>query len=306
MEVKLLFGILSTAIACVCFIPYLIDIFKRKTQPHMYSWLIWTILQVVGVAAQLKDGAGYGAWALAVGAFFCFAIFLLSFKYGTKNISRFDLLCLIAAIVAIGVYVFIDNPIWATIVVAVIDFVGFLPTFRKGFQEPFSETSSTFILSAVANGLSIAALQNYSATTILYIGSLFFTNSSFATMILVRRSMQKGKKSKVHEMRLHLAPFEMIKNGTKTVEIRLNDEKRKLMKVGDHIEFTSRENPEDKFKAEITGLDLFKSFKESYSAYTPEQYGGQGKDEWELMYKYYSPEEEEKYGVLGIRLKRLP
>ena len=60
----------------------------------MYSWLIWTILQIVGVAAQLKDGAGYGAWALGVGAFFCFAIFLLSFKYGTKNISKFDLFCL--------------------------------------------------------------------------------------------------------------------------------------------------------------------------------------------------------------------
>ena len=167
----------------------------------MYSWLIWTILQIVGVAAQIKDGAGYGAWALAIGAFFCFAIFLLSFKYGTKNISKFDLSCLIAAVGAVGIYLFIDNPVWATIVVALVDFVGFLPTFRKGFEEPFTETASTFVVSAIANGLSIIALQNYSVTTVLYIGNLFFTNSSFATMILVRRNILKNKQqAKVSEI----------------------------------------------------------------------------------------------------------
>lgn len=60
MDFKLIFGILSIVVAIVCFLPYFNDIFKRKTEPHMYSWLIWTILQGVGVAAQLKDGAGYG------------------------------------------------------------------------------------------------------------------------------------------------------------------------------------------------------------------------------------------------------
>ncbi len=191
MDFKLIFGILSVVVAIVCFLPYFNDIFKRKTEPHMYSWLIWTILQGVGVAAQLKDGAGYGTWALALGAFFCFAIFLLSFKYGTKNISKFDLACLIVAIGAIGIYLFLPNPLWATLVVATVDFVGFLPTFRKGFQEPFSETPATFFLSGVANLLSLIALQNYSATTVLYIASLFITNMSFAVMILARRFLLK-------------------------------------------------------------------------------------------------------------------
>lgn len=193
MEFKLIFGIFSVAIAIVCFFPYFRDIFKRKTEPHMYSWLIWTILQGVGVAAQLKDGAGYGAWALAIGAFFCFAIFLLSFKYGTKNISTFDFACLVAALCALGVYFFVQNPLWATLLVALVDFVGFLPTFRKGFHEPFSETPSTFLLSGLANLLSFIALQNYTTITVFYLASLFITNVSFAVMILVRRfALKRG------------------------------------------------------------------------------------------------------------------
>ena len=106
MEFKLFFGIASSILAIVCFIPYIRDILKRKTEPHTYSWLIWTILQTVGVMAQLKEGAGYGAWALGIGAFFCFAIFLLSLKYGTKNISQFDTLCLLASVVPSGLKTF--------------------------------------------------------------------------------------------------------------------------------------------------------------------------------------------------------
>ncbi|QQR65406.1 hypothetical protein IPH92_02410 [Candidatus Kaiserbacteria bacterium] len=191
MEIKLFFGIASSILAVVCFAPYIRDILKRKTEPHTYSWLVWTILQTVGVMAQLKEGAGYGAWALGIGAVFCFAIFLLSFKYGTKNISKFDGFCLLASLVAIVIYFTIENPVWAIIAVSLIDFVGFLPTFRKGYQEPFTETASTFLMSGTANVLSIIALQNYNVTTVLYIGSLFFTNMSFVLMIVARRKLLK-------------------------------------------------------------------------------------------------------------------
>ncbi len=194
MEFKLLFGIVSSLLAIVCFIPYIRDILKKKTEPHTYSWLVWTVLQTVGVMAQLKEGAGYGAWALAIGAVFCFAIFILSLKYGTKNISKFDGLCLLASFGAMVIYFTIANPVWAIIAVALIDFVGFLPTFRKGFEEPFTETTSTFAMSALANALSIIALQNYNVTTVLYIASLFFTNSSFVTMILLRRKILNKEK----------------------------------------------------------------------------------------------------------------
>lgn len=189
MEIKLLFGIISSIVAIVCFVPYLRDIFKKQTQPHAYSWLVWTILQTVGVAAQLKDGAGYGAWALAIGAVFCFTIFILSFKYGTRNITKFDGICLFASLIAIAIYFTLENPLWAIIVVAIVDFVGFLPTFRKGWEEPTTETPSTFALSALANFLSLLALQNYSTTTVLYIASLFITNSSFVSMIIIRKNM---------------------------------------------------------------------------------------------------------------------
>jgi hypothetical protein len=192
MNIKLIFGICASIIAIVSFIPYLRDIFKKKTQPHIYSWLIWTILQAIGSAAQFKDGAGYGAWALTIGTIFCLSVFLLSLRRGTRNITRFDGLCLIASIIAIVIYLTLKNPVWAVIFITMIDFIGYLPTFRKGWQEPFTETVILYTFSIFANLFSLFALQNYTVTTALYIGSLVITNMAFVLMITIRRKKLKN------------------------------------------------------------------------------------------------------------------
>ncbi len=107
----------------------------------------------------------------------------------------------------------------------------------------------------------------------------------------------------IHAMRLHPVPFELIKNGSKTIEIRINDEKRQAIQVGDEIVFTLRsENPET-ITREVMGLALFPSFKEAFLAYPPEAYGGKSADEYVLMSQYYSSEEEEERGVVAISLK---
>lgn len=106
-------------------------------------------------------------------------------------------------------------------------------------------------------------------------------------------------------MKLQPSPFEKIQNGSKTIEIRLNDEKRKLVKVGDEIEFSLMTDPSQTLRTEVLELQHFPTFQELFAAFPPEQYGGVSKDEYSTMYKYYPQEDEEKYGVLAIRVKRL-
>ena len=50
----------------------------------------------------------------------------------------------------------------------------------------------------------------------------------------------------LHKMKLKESPFERIKNGTKTVEFRLYDEKRRKIKIGDQIEFSKLPELEEK------------------------------------------------------------
>ena len=108
----------------------------------------------------------------------------------------------------------------------------------------------------------------------------------------------------MHEMRLNSEPFEKIKNGSKTIELRLNDEKRRLVNIGDTITFTNLSNNE-KIKVKVINLYKYNSFKELFSKIDNRLFGhiDNNKDNYKVMNKYYSKEEEQKYGVLGIEIK---
>lgn len=109
-----------------------------------------------------------------------------------------------------------------------------------------------------------------------------------------------------HEMKLNNEPFECIKNGTKTIELRLNDEKRKQLIVGDYIEFTNRVTNE-KLLVEVIDLFKYNSFEELYKHFNKIEMGYSINEEANPkdMENYYSKEEQEKYGVLGIKIKKL-
>lgn len=106
-----------------------------------------------------------------------------------------------------------------------------------------------------------------------------------------------------HEMRLDPEPFRMIQSGEKTIELRLYDEKRRRISVGDAIVFTQTETGE-KLAVTVTALHVFPSFKALYRAlpltecgYTPENVGTADPGD---MLAYYSSEQQRHYGVVGI------
>ena len=109
-----------------------------------------------------------------------------------------------------------------------------------------------------------------------------------------------------HEMKLNNEPFECIKNGTKTIELRLNDEKRKRLTEGDYIECTNRVTNE-KLLVEVIDLFKYNSFEELYKHFNKIEMGYSINEEANPkdMENYYSKEEQEKYGVLGIKIKKL-
>ena len=109
-----------------------------------------------------------------------------------------------------------------------------------------------------------------------------------------------------YEMRLNKLPFEQMLEGKKTIEVRLNDAKRKLIAIGDEILFINRDNPNQTIVKKVVNLRLYNSFIEMANnencvlagfdkGYTVE-------DVVNCYHTYYSTEEEKQFGVLVIEL----
>ena len=103
----------------------------------------------------------------------------------------------------------------------------------------------------------------------------------------------------LHEMKLKPDPFDRIVAGKKKIEFRLLDEKRQLINQGDQIIFTNTYNGKT-ISTCVEEMYLASSFEKLKEVLIKKNLIEETDFEPSAMLKYYSREEEEKYGVVGI------
>lgn len=107
-----------------------------------------------------------------------------------------------------------------------------------------------------------------------------------------------------YQMRLSSEPFEKIARGEKLIESRLFDEKRQQIKLGDEIEFSENDNQDKKVRARVKGLLRYKLFKDLFTDHEPALFGGESREFLlDQIKQFFSDEDEQKYGVIGIRVE---
>ena len=112
----------------------------------------------------------------------------------------------------------------------------------------------------------------------------------------------------LHKMKLQENPFERIKNGTKTVEFRLYDEKRQKIAIGDTIIFQKEPELEDTMRVKVIGLVRYNTFEELFKDFDIEMMADKSMTKQELLSvleEFYTPEKQKQYGVVGIRIEKI-
>jgi hypothetical protein len=194
MDYHVLLGLLAVAIGIVGYVPYIRDMLRGHTKPHAFSWLIWSILEGTAFAVTITEGGGPGAWVLGLATIVCLFVFVVALKKGDRTFPLIDWVMLGASFFAIALWAVTKDPLLSIILIAVIDAIAFVPTFRKGWHKPYEETLIEYESSALKQVIGIAALTAFSLTTALYPASLVLTNVAFVTLMRMRRKRVAKKK----------------------------------------------------------------------------------------------------------------
>ena len=114
----------------------------------------------------------------------------------------------------------------------------------------------------------------------------------------------------VHEMKLQTKYYNFILNGSKRIELRLYDEKRSKIKLGDIIKFRKEENLTESFTARVVGLLRYETFADLVRdfdlALLATADGSMTKEKLESdLLKFYPLEKQKQYGVIGLRIEKL-
>lgn len=193
MPYKELLSVIAIVITFFAFLPYIRLILRNEICPHVFSWIIWGTTTFVVFLAQMEDNAGVGAWPIGVSGMITIFIALLAFiKRGDISITKSDWLFFIAAISSLPFWYLTSDPLWAVVVLTIVDILGFGPTFRKAYDDPDSESILFFSLFTIRNIISIGALENYSTTTVLFPAAVSITCFLLIGMIIYRRKFKIG------------------------------------------------------------------------------------------------------------------
>ena len=191
---KFLFSSIAILLTFIAFIPYIRSILTGTTKPHVFSWLIWGTTTIIVFFAQLQAKAGIGAWPMGISGVITLFIALLAFlKRADVSISNIDYLFLILALASLPFWYLTSNPLWAVVLLTLVELLGFGPTIRKAYYLPHEENRLFFLLFMLRNIFTLLALEHYSLTTVLFPVSVNISCLFLIIMISYRRKLYSIK-----------------------------------------------------------------------------------------------------------------
>jgi hypothetical protein len=182
-----LFGFLSGLLPMLGVIPYDRDIFRRKTKPHRGSFLIWSILGAIAFFIQLAKGATWSLFLPAAETLATLSIFILALRYGTGGLNKRDIGALILAGVGLALWHFTRQPLTALLIVIGVDAIGTVLTIIKTYDEPHSETFSSWLLASLGGLFAVFAVGKVSFALLVYPIYIFVANGAVNVTILLRK-----------------------------------------------------------------------------------------------------------------------
>lgn len=185
---KELLGIVATLLTIAVFIPYICSILRGTTRPHAFSWIIWGSTTLTVFAAQLADNGGAGAWPVGISGIITLYVAFLAYRTQADNsITPTDWIFFTAALCAIPCWYITSSALPAVLLLTTIDILGYGPTIRKAIVKPFEEQALLYVLMSFRNLIAIAALENYSLTTVLFPAATTMANMAVIFLLLFRR-----------------------------------------------------------------------------------------------------------------------
>ncbi|MGO8672923.1 MAG: hypothetical protein ACLQVD_16375 [Capsulimonadaceae bacterium] len=143
---KELFGLFSALATVIGAVPYIVSTVRGQTRPHLFTWLVWTLLTGIIFFIQVATNAGPGSWAIGLTALTCAINVPLSIRYGESRGTVTDRIALAVSIISVIVWRAMNDPTVSAVMITAIDVVAFYPTVRKTFSKPYEENLFYYVI----------------------------------------------------------------------------------------------------------------------------------------------------------------
>lgn len=142
---------------------YIRDTLIGKTQPNRITFLMWGIAPCIGAAAAFSDGVRWSVLPVLTSGILPFLILLASFfnKKAVWELHWYDYVCGAFSLLALVLWKETQQPTIAIVFAIIGDGFAGLPTFKKSWTHPETETPLAYIATAFAAATSFFAMRTW-------------------------------------------------------------------------------------------------------------------------------------------------
>ena len=182
------FVYLALALAAVGGYSYIRDTLRGVTSPNRVSWSLWGLEGVLAFGVELQQHVGLASWmTLMLGLIPC-AVVIASFRnsHAVWKIGVFDVVCGSVSLAGLIFWAFVNEPTIAIVSFVCADQAAGLPTLRKSWLAPSTESPRVFVLGCLNCAITVMTLKVFTTAGVLFPGAVVVSDFVLATLILSR------------------------------------------------------------------------------------------------------------------------
>lgn len=191
MNYHFIFGILGGGCSVVAITYYVSSILRKETKPNRASWIIWNVTNIILLASYFAVGARSTIFLPIVYFINGLIVLILSFRYGIYFWSRLDYVSLFIAGLSLIIWFLTKNPLTALLMNLTMDAVAYLPTIKKSYLDPDSESHIAWFFIFLGACLNLLAIDSLSFGVLIYPIVMFVMNG-ILLMVLYRQKIFKS------------------------------------------------------------------------------------------------------------------
>lgn len=195
-DVKTIAGLVAGVLSFVAYIPYAWAIIKTRNdekpvKPNRATWAIWAVVSLMLLASYRSAGASYTIGVPIAYAVCSIIIFFISLKYGDGGWTWFDRWCLAIAAGSAIVWWITGSPLTALVANLGVDLADALPTIKKAYLNPASESRTAWAMFFLGNSANLFAVEYFTFAIAAYPIYMFLGCGAIATLVLFKPRMKK-------------------------------------------------------------------------------------------------------------------
>ncbi|HWP61566.1 MAG TPA: hypothetical protein VN495_03110 [Candidatus Paceibacterota bacterium] len=191
MSTSELLGIAAGALELLSLPIYVGTILRGKTRPDRVTWWILSLVSAMVAASYFAAGARQTVWLPASFALCMLIVAVLSLRYGegAARLSAIDTISLLGALLSAVLWVIVQSPLVALLLLVFTEFIGLIPTIHKAYRRPWTESTLPWAIGSLAAFLNVLAIPQWSFAIALYPFYIFATNLIVTAFLLRKRNV---------------------------------------------------------------------------------------------------------------------